>query len=218
MIYLNERHQYIDDAEPDAQYIGVTGLIRQLGLRKSFAGVDEDTLKFAALRGEAVESILYALIQGHEASVDVPAWERGGKTLRETVEARIPGIQNFLADHQPEYVAHQMIVSDREALVAGTLDLVCEIKGERWVLDCKATSKAEDDWIYQASSYAGMLAMMKPESVVASVTEMRVGVLHFRPEWKSGYRVHEYADAPDKWERLRAARITSLDAYRRVTA
>lgn len=210
-IFLDERHQYFD-LDNGEQLASVSQVIRLLKIRKSFHGVDQAILNFAAERGKAVESILYALIQGQQASIDVPQWEQNGTTLSESVQQRVPGIQRWIQEGA-SYVADQQMVCDLDSGVAGTLDLIADVKGYsgtyRYIIDVKATAKKELDWSIQLGAYASMYMREFPS------TDLRCAILHINPKFKQGYIFREYDldDCCNKWNVVCAAWLKSLAAF-----
>lgn len=189
-------HTYYDPDDPDKDYVSVTSVIRLLGIRKSFHGVNPAVLRFAAERGMAVESILYDLIRGQASSVTIPTLEQNGRTLRESVMDFLPGVRRWLEDKKPQYVAHQVIVSDPQAGIAGTLDLV--IPG--FVVDAKCTSQEEMDWKLQVGAYCEMY----PE-------DAEPAVLHINPKFKKGYiwRKYDSDQCQKAWRLVRFAWMQS---------
>ena len=200
-IILDERHQYFD-TETGEELVSVTRVIKMLGIRKSFHGVEPAILNFASERGKAVESILYDLIRGERASVDVPHWEQNGKTLRESVQKFLPGVQRWLNNGAAPYVSHQEIVCDLEAGIAGTLDLITASH----IIDIKATAKEEVNWPIQLGAYASMVPLAEPTALA---------VLHINPKFAKGYIFREYDrdECLRKWYQARKAWIESRAAF-----
>jgi hypothetical protein len=210
-IFLDERHQYFD-LDTGAQLASVTQIIRLLQIRKSFHGVDQAILDFASERGKAVESILYALIQGQQASIDIPQWEQNGTTLSESVQQRVPGIQRWIQEGAT-YIADQQMVCDLDSGVAGTLDLIADVPSDsgthRYIIDVKATAKQEIDWSIQLGAYASMYMKEFPSP------DLRCAILHINPKFKKGYIFREYGldDCCNKWNVVCAAWLMSRTAF-----
>ena len=206
-VYLDEEfHQYLD-TETGEKLESVSRLIRMLGIPKSYekggSPPPKDILTFAAERGIALESILHALIQGRPASVEIPQLEQNGKTLRESVGEFLPGIQRWLADESPEYVAHQEVVYDIEAGVAGTFDLMTP----RHLIDVKCTSAEEKEhWQIQLGAYLSMDD--RP-------VEFAPAILHINKKFKKGYifRVYDRKECLDKWSYARQAWIDAKRGF-----
>lgn len=212
-LFLDERHQYFD-LDSGEQLTSVTQVIRLLKIRKSFHGVDQAILDFASERGKAVESILYALLRGEQASIDVPQWEQNGTSLSASIRQRVPGIQQWVKDSGCVYIADQKMVCDLESGVAGTLDLIADVPSDsgthRYVIDVKATAKEEFlHWSCQLGAYVSMYLNECPSP------DLRCAILHINPKFKKGYIFREYdlADCSDKWSFARAAWLKSRAAF-----
>jgi hypothetical protein len=213
MVLDEATHLYRDLDDPEREYVSVSGVIRRIGLAKSWTSVADDpkaarAIEFARERGKAVEGVLNALLRGEEPVVDVPAWisdYNGGETLRESVERFLPGAWNWLDTDRPAFLAAQEIVADPEAGIAGTLDL----RLDGWVVDVKCTAKEELDWKIQVGAYRGM-----------SVGEPNTAILHLNPKFRRGYiwRAYDADRCGWIWTTAREAWVRSLTEFANARA
>lgn len=86
--------------------------------------------------------------------------------------------------------------------VGGTIDLVCTINGERWLIDFKTSSAIYDNHFVQIATYAMMWNEAYPEQRIE-----RIGVLHLRAATRgpsrdgsklqgSGWKLDEASESP----------------------
>lgn len=184
-IYRDDRFRYFDD--DNQQFMSVSGVLREVGLKKSFAGLEFSPVVLHAIeRGKVMENAIFAALATdtkHRLSIpedwqeELTAVKAGKKT------SWIQGYWNWLDDHAtlirstraraPVMVECRKFVADAEVRVAGEIDLVL----------------AEDG----------------PPAV-----------LHLNPSFKRGYKFREYPDARDMWEYARNARLESLASFHRA--
>jgi hypothetical protein len=209
-----DTHRYWDDEDAGAQFVSVSEVIRRVDLRKTHHGVSRSVLDFAAERGKCVERILTALLEGREPTEEeckVPDWEQNGKTLAETVEARLPGCRRFIDEKKPILRNTQLKVADYEAGIAGTLDFVLEVGGVTSITDCKCTYNVEADWSLQLGAYLRMIGASNTDS-------WELNVLHLKPQLSRGYILRPYnpAECLAKWEHARTAWMESRASFARA--
>ena len=95
----------------------------------------------AAKRGTEVHALAERLVDGDEVSV--PA------ELQQHVNHYI----EFLDAFRPEPVLAEVVVYNCEYGYAGTLDLIADMGGERWLLDLKTSKGVYGETGYQLASY-----------------------------------------------------------------
>ena len=135
-IYRDERFRYFND--DNEQLMSVSGMLRELGIKKSFAGMEfADVVLHAIERGKVLENAIFAaLASDNPTSLKIPAeWQvelgfrKDGKK-----STWLLGYWNWLEEHQPKMVSCRQFVSDAEIRVAGEIDLVLDEDGPPAVL------------------------------------------------------------------------------------
>lgn len=129
--------------------------------------------------------------------------------IEDFAEMCLDGFLAFCADHDPEFLAAEMVVYDPLLKVAGKLDFAAYLRklGIRSVVDVK-TGKHLDAVQEQLSSYRRAPYCRLPMGEIAETPATDSGmVLHLRPEYPRGYRLLEVAagDDHEAWNRFRRA-------------
>jgi hypothetical protein len=144
--------------------------------------------------------------------------------LEDVVDWMVRGFLNFVTAFEPEFLAAEMTVYNRDLSVAGTLDAIIVLRdvaigrrgglipapGRRLVLclDTK-TGKYLGATIHeQLASYRRMKEALLPLGEIAPMPETDgAAVLHLRPYFRDGYRLMPVAPIKDAvaWNRFRRA-------------
>jgi len=126
--YDDDSHSYFYEGSKIA---GVTGILESSGL-SDFSGVDSETLTRAMNFGTAVHSIaewedMGILGDGNDPKLEPPlhAW----RAFKKDFEVQI----------LPDYI--ELAVFSKKYRYAGTLDRICLIGGEHWLIDIKTGVK-----------------------------------------------------------------------------
>lgn len=107
---------------------GVTSLMKPLS-NTVYKSVDENALKVAAERGSAV----------HEA---IEMFHRYGvKDCPAQYEPYFAAYLEWYKAFRAEVIANEVAVYHKIYLYAGTLDMLCTIKNQLWLIDLKTTSQ-----------------------------------------------------------------------------
>jgi hypothetical protein len=140
-------------------------------IKKSFEGVDPEILRNAAERGTLTEK--YATEWLSTGGVIVPGDER------DDVNQRLECFERWYDRKKPKLIQAQQLVWSDE--VAGMLDFILEIDGQRWLVDMKCTARPEASWALQVGAYASLSQHEGPSAV-----------LHINPTYADGYKWREY--------------------------
>lgn len=102
-------------------------------------------------------------------------------------EAKLAWFYAFLDDFAPEFVLSEATVFNRQWGWAGTLDAVCDIAGERWLIDYKTGKDVYPESALQLSAYERGEFVGMPDGTEAPMPPVdRCGVLHLSD---TGYRL-----------------------------
>lgn len=186
LMFDRERHEYWIDGVLTPS---TTQILRDSGLIR-LDGVPEFILERARKRGSAVHELI------HFSNEDDLDWSS-------VDEAYLPYLNAWMAyktERQPRVLLCEYRIASRRHRVTGTLDLLCEIGDDGWILDY-ATGDPEDvSKDFQTASYLG-LAMEW-----ASEDPRLAQVLRRHARWRraavrlmrtGSFRVTEYDDPRD---------------------
>lgn len=121
----------------------------------------------AAKRGTEVHHLAEKLVQGEEVSV--PA----------ELERHVAHYLEFLHAFNPQPVLVEATVYNCEYGYAGTLDLIAEIGGERWLLDVKTSKGVYAETAYQLAAYRYATHYVDADGVEQPMIEVdRCAVIH----------------------------------------
>jgi len=152
------------DLEGWVQVGGVEGAI---GLLKRAATTQKDK---AAAVGSDVHSIAERLNRGQDVAVP------------EDIAPFVEAYRTWLREFEPETIAaEEMVVGDG---YAGTLDLICRIAGETWLIDLKTAKGVYSDTALQLAAYANARYIGRPNDPVRYRIPAidQYGVVHIRPQ------------------------------------
>ena len=176
-------HTYLTRGEYK-ELVGVTGLMKLMGLGPDYSGIPADTLQKAADRGSAV----------HKA---IETWCKGQAEINEEyADEVITDLEAFKKLELP-VLANEYLVSDNE-LIASSIDIVLD---DLTLVDIKTTSKIHYDAVsWQLSIYKWLFELQNPKKKVKGLK-----CLHLR-----GGR-YEYVDVE---ERPREQVLGLIEAYK----
>ena len=157
----------------------VTQIMKPLASAE-YNGVDEAVLMRAAERGTAVhEAIEYKIKYDFD---DFPA----------EYEEYYKAFLKFAQDYSPKWISSEMRTYHRQLMYAGTVDLICEIGGEKVLVDFKTSSKINH-----------MLTGVQLEAYAQALSSYGVDVdykaiLHLKKDGKYSFERYEKNDS-ESW-------------------
>ena len=94
----------------------------------------------------------------------------------------IEAFRQFLAKFQPLILESEVTVFNRRFNYAGTLDLILEMRGERWLVDVKSGSGVYPEYALQVCAYAHGEFIGRRDGTEGQMPSIQRGaVLHLRP-------------------------------------
>jgi hypothetical protein len=130
----------------------------------------------AAEAGNVVHSAIHNLIAGreinwHDALTDEFQYHSGNYTLSEW-----QGILRFVDFYKKveKVEASEMKVFSKVMKYAGTTDMVCQIAGQRWLIDYKFGNALHESYNLQVAAYATAFQEMTGKAID------RIGILHLK--------------------------------------
>jgi hypothetical protein len=183
--------------------------------------------------GSYVHSVVEALIlwQADEHGSDLvlpglPGHLQGAEyddePVEDVAEWMIDGFLAFTADYKPVFQAAEMTVFNYGLGVAGTLDMIADLPGlalgptgrnipgpgVRACIDVKTGRNPGVTWREQIAAYRRMTECLLPMGELHPMPPTDCGaVLHLRPEYRDGYKLHGISAAGDAgaWNTFRRA-------------
>lgn len=153
----------------------------------------DDIVERAANQGSNVHNAIEKLVNGEEIQ-----WQ--DYTLDEW--KMILKFQDFFTQVAPEVIGAEITLVSEKIGVGGTIDLVCMIKGERWLIDTKTSGDIYDNHYVQLATYAVMWNEANPDQRIE-----RIGALHLRAKTRGpsrdgkniqgeGWKIEEPTESP----------------------
>lgn len=153
----------------------------------------DDIVERAANQGSNVHIAIEKLVNGEEIQ-----WH--DYTLDEW--KMILKFQDFFNQVGPEVIGAEITLVSEKIGVGGTIDLVCMIKGERWLIDTKTSGDIYDNHFVQLATYAVMWNEANPDMRIE-----RIGALHLRAKTRGpsrdgkniqgeGWKIEEPTESP----------------------
>jgi hypothetical protein len=126
-IYRDSRFRYFNDNAE--QFMSISGLLREVGLAKSFAGMEFSSVVLHAIeRGKVMESCIFSGLSSKTPErISIPEiWKEELTTIKTGNKTSwVQGYWNWLSEYKPEgIVLCRKFVSDSECRVAGEIDLI----------------------------------------------------------------------------------------------
>lgn len=180
---VNEEHFYWvnDRFTPGVTSILQDALPTPYALRQWIGDVGNEKaqakLERAGARGSAIHNACEKLLFGGT----VKLYEEFPDP---TDQKCIVSFVNWMAKFQPEIVENgiEMVVAS-EMGYAGTLDILCKVKGELWIVDIKTSANVYDSHKLQLTAYQNAIKEMTGELP-------KMGILHLNHRTKIGYSFH----------------------------
>ncbi len=160
---------------------------------KDMGNEADDVVERAATQGSNVHEAVEKLLKGH-----VVEWK--DYTLEEW--KMILRFQDFFTSNEMLLVAVEVNLLSESIGVGGTIDIVCKINGERWLIDTKTSGDIYDNHYVQLATYAMMWNEAYPNERID-----RIGCLHLRARTKgpsrdgktmqgAGWKIDEPSESP----------------------
>lgn len=184
-VYFDDlTHTYLRNSD-DKELLGVTSLMKIMGIGPDYSGIPADTLQKAADRGSAVHKAIETWCKGQPVAINP-----------DYAEEVIPDLEAFKRLELP-VLANEYLVSDN-ILVASSIDIVLD---DLTLVDIKTTSKIHHDAVsWQLSIYKWLFELQNPKKKVKGLK-----CLHIR-----GGKV-EYVDV---MERPREQVLALIESYK----
>lgn len=156
---LDERF-YLSHKEKDVYWPSVTTILE--AYPKGYGYVNwlkqvgfnaDEIVKKAGEEGTRIHEAIEQILKGFQVN-----WmdEEGNAFYNLTEWQMICKFMDFYSTYKPKIIhIEQQIVSD-ELRVGGTIDFVCEINGEKWLIDFKSSNAVYESYFLQIAKYVEM--------------------------------------------------------------
>jgi len=181
----------VDHRAQIEDWVGIGGRDGAVQFLTKAATVQRDR---AANAGSEVHAFAEAIARGQD--VEVP----------DELMPFVTAYRGFLNDFQPKFLAAEEMVCSLKHQYAGTLDAICVIANETWMLDYKTSKGVYPETALQLAAYGRAEFIGKP----GTPQKFRIppidqyGVLHLRPE---GFELVPYTVTPETFRAFLAARL-----------
>jgi hypothetical protein len=110
----------------------------------------------------------------------------------------------FFTIYKPEVIVHEFSFASEEFGFGGTIDIICKIKGETWLIDYKSGNNIYESHYLQLAAYAKAWEFLNPEYPI-----QRSGLLHLKAATRKevegslqgkGWKVEQSEDLNDDFE------------------
>ncbi len=153
-------------------------------------------MRRAAESGSKVHGAIEQYLQGRELR-----WaDKKGHTIYSLEEWQmINRFVEFWQSYRPKLLAVEFNMISDKFLLGGTLDIICYINNELWIIDTKTSNQVYDSHALQLAAYAMMWNDSHEEKV------KRIGVMHLKSQSRGkdktgkkiqgeGWRLHEFEE------------------------
>lgn len=148
-------------------------------------------------KGSRVHRAIESLIKGDTLKMDGSITDEEGLNKEFTVEEweAIMSFVDFWREHKPTPVDTEFVVTNKPLLYAGTVDLLCTINGETWIIDFKTSKTVYPSHEIQVSAYKHVI-----EASVGN-ENIKMGILQVGYKLnKRGWKLNEIEDKYDLFE------------------
>ena len=207
-IHVLDERFYISPTDPEKFYPGATTILdvwpkpELIRWYKDVGHNAELISNIAKRKGSAVHDGIQQFLLGNLVMVD---YEDGGYEIDEW--AGICRFMQFFYRYKPKTIAVEKVLSSEKYEFGGTLDFVCEIDGETWLIDHKFGNQIYDEYTFQLAAYKALLAEYGQEVD-------RVGILWLKSKHRSikdyqgiGWQLKEFKldELKNGWKMFRTA-------------
>jgi len=126
---------------------GFTQWLKQVGFNA------DEIVKQAGEEGSIVHNAIERFLKGHELRwID----DEGNGIYKFHVWQMIMRFHDFFTTYNPEIIHIEQQIVDDELRLGGTLDFVCRINGETWLIDFKSSNAIYESYWLQIAKYMQM--------------------------------------------------------------
>lgn len=160
---------------------------------KDMGNEADDVVERAAKQGTNVHEAIEALLKGEKIEWKDYTLDEWKMILR---------FEEFYNSSNMLIIAAEVNIVSTTIGVGGTIDIVCKINGERWLIDTKTSGDIYDNHFVQLATYAMMWNEKYPDERID-----RIGCLHLRARTKGpardgktmqglGFKIEEPSESP----------------------
>ncbi|MFM2394177.1 MAG: hypothetical protein RLZZ546_2159 [Bacteroidota bacterium] len=157
----------------------------------------------AGTRGTKVHKAIEDLVNGLEVKIDSKYENKNTGEFEEITVDEYDAIISFANWYnlvKPEVVANEFVVWNAKYNFAGTVDLVCKINGEWWIIDIKTSKSIWEEYKLQISAYKNTVLQNGIEGIEKDdqPTQIKTAILQVGYNRnKTGYKFTEIEDKFD---------------------
>jgi hypothetical protein len=137
---------------------------------KDVGNAADDIIERAGNDGTAVHDGIDVLLSGKELKHEAYTVHQWKMILK---------FVDFFMTFKPLIIAREIKIVSSKIGAGGTIDFICMINGERWLIDHKTSASIYDNHFVQVATYAAMWNDQHPDQKI-----QRIGVLHLKATTK----------------------------------
>lgn len=215
IVFMDEHFYEVETDSGVIYYPSVTGILSLYPKGYGFDQWQRDLGANAEIVAERAMAAGSRVHDGIEKILSGEELEWDGKNYQKEEWEGINRFKNFYDRFNPKVVAVETMVYSHQGKYAGTVDLVCDIGGRRWLIDNKFSKDVYKTHYLQIAAYKYAWDEIHPDYPIDEI-----GILHLRAQTKTEGRkgsiqgVGWKLDSPnDSFERLFGAFSKILDIY-----
>lgn len=178
IIFSEEKHEYRVNGHV---FPSVTTVIRTSGLGDDFSAVPQDRMAFAQGRGRMVHLAIKYLNSKKGLNL---------KSVDDRIRGYLSAYQQFVSDCPIKLIASEKVLASMSMKIAGTVDMVCFLRGFRTVIDFKTGQNQSQSAHLQTAGYSLLWNETEPLKRI----QKRYGL---RLQWDGKYKLVPHEDASD---------------------
>lgn len=127
----------------------------------------DDVLKIAGAEGSVVHDFIDRIINGETVTWEQVIAEVGNQKLNSfNIWMMILKFVEFWQTYNPVVLGNEFNIISDDMRLGGTIDLVCIINGERWLIDFKTSNAIHTTHELQMAAYAKMFNEKNPDTPI----------------------------------------------------
>ena len=171
-------------------------------------GWDEsESIKQAAgNKGSKVHLAIADILQGKEVRIDSKYLNKASDTLEELTLEECDCILSFLSwkeSVKPKVIAWETVVFSEQHNFAGTVDFICEINDEYWIIDFKTSQYIWAEYELQISAYRK--AIENGENNFPQVDPSKIKTAILQLGYRRNKNNYKFTEIENKFELFKAA-------------
>lgn len=168
----------------------------------------EEIKNMAGDKGTKVHLAIEAILRGEEVRIDSRFMSKNSGQEEELTLEECDAIQSFIAwknANDPKMLASEIVVFSEKHGYAGTVDFVCKIGDEFWIIDFKTSQQVWPSHELQLSAYKE--ALTNGENVVNGLDATNVKLAILQIGYRRNKNGYKFTEIEDQFDMFLAAKM-----------